>query len=891
MVQRYHVGPDDHNLENIAKIKYGDAKLWRVIAVANHVCDQTKIFEKEWLLIPDILDRHIVQSGDTFSALALKWYGNADLARYIAIANNRENPHNIGEPGWVVVIPELTEPQPPPGPHGRPLKYFSGTLPYASEIFGVYKPLAGWLAKTNLARLAPEFVADIQPVSEKAVGESARVPTSEVAVLSPVGLINLFRQYFFEFDSFLGAPAGHIWISPGGTVEVVESSTRKTLVEKTVEAFEETTRTSEESLTTQDDLADAVKEENSNDTTLGASASGGVEFVGIGHADASASFSNETTRKSSSEVTHKHTRNQSAKVTSQIRRNFKTTFRTVTETTDTTSRRYVVQNTTNRLVNYELRRKMRKVGVQVQHLRTVLSYQAFVPAPGKPLGLGQLIHVVPAPDLSALKKPDQPAHIDYPNERQISFQANGVWNFGDAEQQGFVVIGLADPPPAPEGFTPKRDNIPLIQVSATGEDFTGRWAFEGRFTSNGQIQVGVLAPGGITWDKRVDFVVSGVVFYTATEEKKKEIDKINADNKAALEAYNAEVAELQRRAFAQAVHDRAKLVRGIPQRPAADLRAEERHIIYGAVIKKLQGKYPDPQLNAEFVRQIFDVDEMLYFVAPDYWRPGKLPQIGPTASDYKGRYPVTRPTAAEFGEDSLADAAVTSSYSHPSSNKSLELKPGSDADPAFEVKDEWRINYPIAEDGQPAPLGSSLGWLIQIDGDARRNQFLNSAWVKAVLPIRPGQEVAALEWLKQAGNEGDVGLDHDYPFQLGDPPEWAKPNPATNKPWTYREVLDELAKKLQKDNTNIKNTLAAETVFENGFDPLDGGFRPPDAYEVFDQWIEVLPTDQIAAVEVNYNPITGQQDSARQGREGTDADVSALGNIVPHGDGQEAPIG
>lgn len=53
-------------------------------------------------------------------------------------------------------------------------------------------------------------------------GVSARTPDDEMraalaeqfgsalrqGVLSPVGVVNLFRQYFFEFDTFLGPPAG-----------------------------------------------------------------------------------------------------------------------------------------------------------------------------------------------------------------------------------------------------------------------------------------------------------------------------------------------------------------------------------------------------------------------------------------------------------------------------------------------------------------------------------------------------------------------------------------------------------------------------------------------------------------------------------------------------------
>ena len=61
---------------------------------------------------------------------------------------------------------------------------------------------------------------------------------------------------------------------------------------------------------------------------------------------------------------------------------------------------------------------------------------------------------------------------------------------------------------------------------------------------------------------------------------------------------------------------------------------------------------------------------------------------------------------------------------------------------------------------------------------------------------------------------------------------------------------------LQKANKDqgLSHILATEEVFETGFDPLAGGFRPARPYQVFDQWMEILPTDQVVAVQVNYNP-------------------------------------
>jgi hypothetical protein len=37
------------------------------------------------------------------------------------------------------------------------------------------------------------------------------------------------------------------------------------------------------------------------------------------------------------------------------------------------------------------------------------------------------------------------------------------------------------------------------------------------------------------------------------------------------------------------------------------------------------------------------------------------------------------------------------------------------------------------------------------------------------------------------------------------------------------------------------------------------GHRPTEQFEVFDQWVEILPTDHVVPVEVAYDPKTGRQ--------------------------------
>jgi hypothetical protein len=69
---------------------------------------------------------------------------------------------------------------------------------------------------------------------------------------------------------FLGTPTGHVWLSPGSMVELIEVSTRRVLIEKTIEESIETTQKIERSITDKDEISEAVKQDNKTDLKLGA---------------------------------------------------------------------------------------------------------------------------------------------------------------------------------------------------------------------------------------------------------------------------------------------------------------------------------------------------------------------------------------------------------------------------------------------------------------------------------------------------------------------------------------------------------------------------------------------------------------------------------------------
>lgn len=670
-------------------------------------------------------------------------------------------------------------------------------------------------------------------------------PNDKSGALSPVGFIHLYRQYFFDLGTFLGEPVEHIWLAPGTSIELVEVSTRKTLIERMQESTEETSDRSEQSTAVKDEISDAVKSENGSSTKLGVTTTHTVNY-GVYQGTATASFGAESSRKDARETTHKQNREQTEKLSSEIKRSFKSVFRTVTETTDTRSRRYVLQNTSLNLINYELRRKMRRVGVQLQDLGVQLCWQVFIDNAGVHLGLAELVHFAESPDLSNLKGPDvgpRPAAIPTKVSVPIPFQpmpgtphddkgadygktkqrpgepwtGNRTNTNDEDEEDKEVVMGpftfKYDPPQRNYVLSEVRLNGPQGNKQAISRPAHIIDAAKGSFS----VILDHVNFGGepaLLFDVELIWVPVEPAFI-----------EYAAAVAAAQAKFDAEVSRIRKKSFMESVRQRIKDASNIRRRPSWDLREEERTVIYRALIERLMldswenvgTSLKDggtsarvTHVRSEIIRAIFDVDAMLYFVAPEWWLPRRRSQLNLDVN--------------------VGDATVNLT-----DNDVVKWKD------TVSRED----NYRITEESAPAKLGSSLGWLLQLDGDNLRNAFLNAPWVKAVIPIRPGREKAALNWLRAIEGHENDGWDTPYLGSAGEDAEFEDK--------TIGEVLDIVAGRMEKQNGNIENVLAADKVFEHGFDHLAGGFDAGlPANQVFSQWISVLPTDQIVAVD--YRP-------------------------------------
>jgi hypothetical protein len=306
------------------------------------------------------------------------------------------------------------------------------------------------------------------------------------------------------------------------------------------------------------------------------------------------------------------------------------------------------------------------------------------------------------------------------------------------------------------------------------------------------------------------------VFFDPTDPEKTRVEDAN---KEAKDRFDADRNRLIRKAYEEALRERIEAAASIRQRPSWDLREEERTVVYRKLIERLmldQWHLPNSSENrrlahvrSEIIRSLFDIDSMLYFVAPEWWQPKRQP------ARFDPKIQIDD-TVQNLGEQDKISWGI-------------------------ESRDD---NYLITEDSHPARLGSSLGWLLQLDGDNLRNAFLNAPWVKAVVPIRPGKEREALNWLHAV--EGEDGWNAPY-LGSGQPEEQFDGK-------TIGEVLAIMADDLEAVNKNKELVLAEDQVFEKGFSHLAQSFDasiPPN--EPFTQWICVVPTDQVVANE--YEPV------------------------------------
>lgn len=578
--------------------------------------------------------------------------------------------------------------------------------------------------------------------------------------LSPVGLAHFYRQIFFNLEEGVGPLEQAFTIAPLETFEVAYVATRTQVHEETIELASESiseTGTEEKNV---DEVSDKVSSMVQRDASaaMSASASG---TIGVWQAsgEASADFANSS--QNSREQTTRRLKEVTTRASERLTKSFTLKTRDVDEFTTTNTTRRVIHNESNAPVSYGLRRVLRKVRVKVQDLGPQLVWQIYVCEPGAGLAQSDFVHFRTPSDIPVPDVPPMPQGGTDTGSTSATIEKVGskdvvalVIPAGPSRKVTAVVIdsvtdleggGSSDDAPSP---------INNDYFDAAQDPLTGTYT------------VKIAVRRGDSENISVNYTYTWLPSDAAIEAWQVE-----------AAAYRAQINEERLQAKFERERETITEMRRIRQRPAADLRREERYEVMNRMISQLFARADNPSeptpLEIEYFHRYFDLEAMFTWMHPSWWRP---------------RY-----------------AARSVGLTRPS--------------------------YTITADAEPAPMGSSLAWAIQLDGDSRRNEFINSPWVRACLPIRPGRERAALAWLAKHV-EGERGYNPN-----GEPLRTLL-EAMDNRRAAERAVSDE-----GPDWVTIDSNV---TELDEGTGTVGGGAtaaKPEGIYPLISEFDVVVPTD------------------------------------------------
>jgi hypothetical protein len=817
---------------------------------------------------------------------------------------------------------------------GIPLSYLESAFQNRVDY---YKNINRWIWQILAPTLSTEEI-EVLPVSLDIV-----VSKEEEFELSPIGLLNLYRHYFFDFGSFLGPPVEHIWIGPCSECELIEVWSQTSYRFRESETSFQFMQAEEENVTEARELSEEMQRRNEQNIKMGFTTEFGYN-IGVIKGNGSLSMSYENHLTNDKKMVRKQSRESSSKTATEMKRSVRLLTRESTETRSESTRRHLLKNETSKPISFEMRRKMRRVGVQVQHLGTQLCWQSVIDEPGLALGLAELVHIAKPQDFTTIPPPEiSPPSFETISEDYQFTVPYSVIN-GDGNPDGDYIDGdnesiwgdsriktrfrFTAPSPQP-GYRLESVVEKGFERTDPEHDRPSLWSLEYSITntSGGDFEVYLKE---VNFEYQPTVMVNVMLIWTVKKDVAEEAERKFNEK---MEDYHHQKQREAQLAIVDNLRERINLARSIAPRPSMDLRDEERAILYRRALRKLIG--PDLSGSAlhattDVLQTFFEIDKMLYFVAPDWWNPQvsrergemsftveELPFTVEHGTSFAGpeggvaRWKVTgivekgdpmadvvhfryKSTITQQDRDASrigvfhSESGFTQNPMNPDQEK-LEINSQNpptreyadgrtrerkinipnpyyqvdiDRPVSSRVLDQLRFereqykrpnNYLITEDSEPAPMGSSIGWLAQLDGDALRNAFLNSAWVRIVIPVRRGREEAAIKWLKQPNIEGEKGFDTAAVNEEGEPVQKldAQDNPVTDNGnpvyKTVEEAIDELVEDLGPPDEDTLY-LKSQEVYETGFDPHEGGFEE-GPLEVFAQWVEIVPTNQVVPIE------------------------------------------
>jgi len=529
------------------------------------------------------------------------------------------------------------------------------------------------------------------------------LPDDPQEALSPIAIMHLYRQLYFDVESGVGPIIQMFSIAPKEAVEVTQETTRRQSFEQTQEFGSETTQESEQQSRNLDEISDQVDSTIKQDASvaISADASGNIGVYQVG-------VQASTDLGMSSQESEQHVKKTTLEVTKRsaqvIRKSYKLTVKSTSEVTEYSSVKRTITNDGDEPVNYALRQVLRKVRVKVQDLGPRLCWQIYISKPGEGLARSKFVVYQESQPIAQTGLP--PGAPQKPQGGQDTHTETIMWKPWHNPADGFdyavidipvaadttkdirtiTIDNIQDANPGGKNKTPPSLYPAILMKNPPDNTPTdGSWIFRVS-----------IAPGDAS-SVTINFTAYYDPSQSALTDWQSQIDALK--QKADEDARKAQFDNYKKMIVAKSK---------IQSRPATDLRKEERYEIMNRLISDLFASNPTSgvpsPLEIEYFHRFFEEPSIFYFVHPSWWRP---------------RY------------NTLG-----------------------------------RPDYEVTEDSEPETLGKSLGWLIQMDGDRRRNEFLNSPWVRVCIPIRPGLESKAVDWLAEHF-EGQIGFDTSPKQLLG----------------------------------------------------------------------------------------------------------------------------
>jgi hypothetical protein len=479
--------------------------------------------------------------------------------------------------------------------------------------------------------------------------------------------------------------------------------------------------------------------------------------IGVWQVGASASANFGVSSQRGREFSTRRLKEVTKRASERITKSFSIKTRDTTEVTETSTTRRVIRNDSDHPVSYGLRRVLRRVNVKVQDLGPRLVWQLYLRNPGEGLARSRFVHFRESGPVTV---PDIPPGVSPRPSGGVETDSTSTSILWDSAQRKYYVAIVVKP------------GVDRIVTGVRIENITD---LEGGGKDD-------LAPAphnefdlGSTWDTTTktftakiavlpgDGASVQVAFSYTWEPSESVLAAWETQRAAAVTKVNEENLTKQFEQNKALITEKSK----IKSRPANDLRREERYEVMNRMVSYLFGRGDDPSepnpLEIEYFHRFFDIDGIFTYTHPSWWKP---------------RF----------------------------SSKTVGI---------------GREAYEITSESEPATLGSSLGWLIQLDGDRRRNEFINSPWARICVPMRTGREREAIEWLARH-MEGDVG----YDIQSG----------------ALAELLKEIEKYRDRENKLGLNGPDYVTVDSTPGAPADPA-KPEGVYPLVEEFDVTMPTD------------------------------------------------